>query len=160
MWASRERLPHTFPIAGIYAVSGRSAPGRGAHIILSPPSQHGVNNGVPDGLSHLERGGVREVTHPGRGGGYKVTPVRRITTTAFPPAVPLSSPSISRPELSRKPDGGVPLIVSWTGLVRANAFLGVSVTVSFAGFNTAERSFVTGEFLAVNDPFPFAVTNR
>ncbi len=92
--------------------------------------------------------------------GFKVTPVRRITATAFPPAVPLFSPSISWPELSCKPEGADPLIVSWTGLVRANAFLGMSVTVSFAGLNTAERSFITGEFLAVNDPFPFAVANR
>ena len=92
--------------------------------------------------------------------GFKVTPLRRITATAFPPAVPLSSPSISWPELSCKPEGDVPLIVSSTGLVRANAFLGVSVTVSFAGLKTAERSLITGEFLAVNDPFPFAVANR
>ena len=76
--------------------------------------------------------------------GFKVTPVRRITATAFPPAVPLSSPSISWPEVSCKPEGDVPLIVSSTGLVRANAFLGVSVTVSFAGLNTAERSFDHG----------------
>ena len=64
--------------------------------------------------------------------GSKVTPLRRISATVFPPAVPL--------------------IVSSTGLERGNAFLGVSVTVSFAGLNPAERSLSTGEFLAVNDP--------
>lgn len=89
-----------------------------------------------------------------------MTPVRRIRATAFPPAVPVSSPSINWPELSCRPEGGIPLIVSSTGLLRANAFLVVSVTVSFAGLNTAERSFSTGEFLAVKDPFPFAVANR
>src|SRR5215470_12646177 len=64
--------------------------------------------------------------------GSKVTPPRRISATVFPPAVPL--------------------IVTSTGLERVNAFLGMSVTVSFAGLKPAERSLSTGEFLAVNDP--------
>ena len=64
--------------------------------------------------------------------GSKVAPLRRISATVFPPAVPL--------------------IVSSTGLERVNAFLGTSVTVSFAGLNPAERSLSTGEFLAVNGP--------
>ena len=64
--------------------------------------------------------------------GFKVTPLRRISATVFPPAVPL--------------------IVTSTGLERVNAFLGMSVTVSFAGLNPAERNLSTGEFLAVNDP--------
>src|SRR3954447_24726717 len=72
--------------------------------------------------------------------GFKVTPARRISATVFPPAVPL--------------------IVSSTGLERVNAFLGMSVTVSFAGLNTAERSLSTGEFLATNDPLLFASANR
>ena len=64
--------------------------------------------------------------------GFKVTPLRRISATVFPPAVPL--------------------IVTSTGLERVNALLGMSVTVSFAGSNPAERSLSTGEFLAVNEP--------
>jgi hypothetical protein len=72
--------------------------------------------------------------------GFKITPVRRISATAFPPAVPL--------------------IVSSTGLERVDAFLGMSVTVSFAGLNAAERSLSTGELLAVNDPLLFASANR
>jgi hypothetical protein len=92
--------------------------------------------------------------------GFKVTPARRINATEFPLAIPLLAPSISRPEVSCKPEGGVPLIVSSTGLERLNAFVGMSVTVLFAGLNPAERSLSTGEFLAVNDPLLFAATNR
>jgi hypothetical protein len=69
---------------------------------------------------------------------FKAAPLRRITATALPPGTTL-------------------LIVSWSGLVRTIAFLGTSVTVSFAGSNVADRSFVTGEFLAANNPFPLAV---
>jgi hypothetical protein len=65
-------------------------------------------------------------------------------------------PSISRPKTSSKPEGDVPLIVSRTDLLRANGLLSVRVTVSLLGLNTAERSFITVEFLAVNDPRRFA----
>ena len=76
--------------------------------------------------------------------GFKETLLPRIKATAFPPAVPSLLPSISRPEVSCRPEGDVPLIVSSTGLVRANAFLGVSVTVSFAGLKTAELNLIAG----------------
>ena len=56
--------------------------------------------------------------------GFKVTPVRRITATAFPPAVPLLSPSISWPLTSCRPEGDVPLIVSWSGFAEGERLPG------------------------------------
>jgi hypothetical protein len=100
---------------------------------------------------------------PGTGVGvvcFRVTPLRRITATAFPPDVPSSPPSISRPKVSCKPEGSDPSIVSWTGLVMENALLGVIVSVSSAGSNSTERIAITRESLAVNDPFASALTSR
>ncbi len=51
-------------------------------------------------------------------------PPRERMATALPPAVPLWSPSINRPEPSWRPAGGCPLIWSWTGSVTANGLLG------------------------------------
>jgi hypothetical protein len=115
----------------------------------------GVTGATGDGVGRMITGGAWCVGLGARAAGtagLKVTPVRRINATAFPPAMPLLSPSINWPELSCKPEGGDPLIVSSTGLERLNAFLAMSVTVLFAGLNPAERSLSTGEFLAVYDP--------
>ena len=111
------------------------------------------------GRGGITTGGPRTNGFPAAGG-FKVTPLRRIKATAFDPAAPSWSPSMNRPKLSCKPKGAIPRIVSSTALVSANAFLGVRVTVSFAGLNRAERSLSTREFVAVNDLFPFAVANR
>jgi hypothetical protein len=92
--------------------------------------------------------------------GSKVTPPRRMMATALPPAVPSRWPSISWPETSSNPEGDVPLIVSWTGLLRENGFLRVRVIVSLAGSSAAELSLITAEFLAVKDPLAFAAVNR
>ena len=62
----------------------------------------------------------------------RVTPPRARMAIALLPGWPLRSPSISRPTLSCKPDGGTPSTWSCTFLVRANAFLGMRVTVSVA----------------------------
>ena len=64
--------------------------------------------------------------------GARLTPPRERMATALPPAWPLRSPSIRRPRLSCKPDGGRPSTWSCTFLVRANGFLGMRTTVSFA----------------------------
>src|SRR5262245_40168192 len=93
-------------------------------------------------------------------GGFKVTRLRRIKATAFDPAAPSPAPSMNWSELSCKPKGAIPRIVSSTALVSANAFLGVRVTVSLAGLNRAEGSLSTGEVMAAKDLFPLADGNR
>ena len=58
--------------------------------------------------------------------GLMVTPLLATTATALFP------PSMNRLKLSCRPDGDLPLIWSWIGFDRANAFFGVRATVSFA----------------------------
>jgi len=60
------------------------------------------------------------------------TPPRERAVKAFPPGWPLPSPSISRPKLSIRPEGGTPSTWSWAGLESENGFVGVSVTVLLA----------------------------
>ena len=86
MWASRGRLSHTSPIAGIDPVSETPAPGRGAHIIPSPRARtasttvdrspaaerrSGVGVGVGVGVGMTLTGGAVGVgmEHHGRSGG-------------------------------------------------------------------------------------------
>ena len=90
----------------------------------------------------------------------KVGVLREIIILALLPACPLPAPSISRPELSSKPDGGSPLTWSCTFLVKANGFLGKIATVSFAALYTAALSLMLFAFLAANDPLFPAVTRR
>ena len=49
-------------------------------------------------------------------------PPRERMATALPSGGPSWSPSIGRPEPSRRPAGGCPLTRSWTGLVTLNGF--------------------------------------
>src|SRR5262249_41133510 len=49
-----------------------------------------------------------------------VAPLRRNMATALPPGKPLRSPSITRPRVSCRPEGGWAVMGSWTGLLRAN----------------------------------------
>ena len=89
-----------------------------------------------------------------------VAPPRRSKATALPPGVPLWSPSIRRPRLSCRPDGGWPLMRSWTGLVSAKGFFGVSVTVFLAALYTADFSLMSLAFLASKEFFLPAVARR
>src|SRR5689334_17813377 len=126
----------------------------------------GVGAGAGVGLTGLGVGnpGVRMVTgvvnSDGGKTGSMVTRLPRIKPTASPPAVPSRLPSISRPELSSRPDGDVPSIVTSTALLRANGFLRVRVTVSVAGSNTAERSFIALELATIDEPLRFAALTR
>jgi hypothetical protein len=113
-------------------------------------------------VGEVGAGGVMMMIGTSAGGAVvsMVTAPPRMKASALLPGAPLLSPSIGRPNVSSMPESGLPKIVSSTARLKANGVLGVRMTVSFAGSNTADRSFITGELPDVNDPLPFAATSR
>jgi hypothetical protein len=73
---------------------------------------------------------------------------------------PSSFPSTRRPSASCRPDGTVPWIVRWSGLVRENGFFVLRTTVFVVGSQEADASAMALElFSAINPRLP-ALTRR